>query len=98
MLAFGPVAGQLESDSSLVCSGAIIAANKVPGVRVALVYDAETAQGVRVWNHANVLALSSTPPLSRLCARLWTPGSKPPPPRVKLRVPGTIEKYIASSD
>lgn len=39
-------------------TGAAIAANKVPGVRAALVHDAETARGARIWNHANVLALS----------------------------------------
>ena len=39
-------------------SGASIAANKIPGVRAALCHDAETARGARIWNHANVLALS----------------------------------------
>src|SRR5437762_5945764 len=39
-------------------TGASIAANKVAGVRAALCQDAETARGARVWNHANVLALS----------------------------------------
>lgn len=39
-------------------TGASIAANKVPGVRAALCHDAETARGARIWNHANVLALS----------------------------------------
>jgi ribose 5-phosphate isomerase B len=39
-------------------TGCTIAANKVPGIRAALVHDAETARGARVWNHANVLALS----------------------------------------
>lgn len=39
-------------------AGASIAANKVPGVRAALVHDAETARGARIWNHANVLVLS----------------------------------------
>lgn len=39
-------------------TGASIAANKVPGIRAALVHDAETAKGARTWNHANVLALS----------------------------------------
>lgn len=80
VLAFGPVAGQEESDWPLVCgwvaeavaagevdegiaccwtgTGASIAANKVPGIRAALAHDAETARGARVWNHANVLALS----------------------------------------
>jgi ribose 5-phosphate isomerase B len=35
-----------------------LAANKVPGIRAALVGDAVTAAGARKWNHANVLALS----------------------------------------
>jgi ribose 5-phosphate isomerase B len=39
-------------------TGCSIAANKVPGIRAALCNDAETAKGARVWNHANVLALS----------------------------------------
>lgn len=39
-------------------TGASIAANKVAGIRAALCPDAETARGARVWNHANVLALS----------------------------------------
>lgn len=39
-------------------TGASIAANKVRGIRAALCHDAETAQGARIWNHANVLALS----------------------------------------
>jgi ribose 5-phosphate isomerase B len=39
-------------------TGASIAANKVPGIRAALVADSETARGARRWNDANVLALS----------------------------------------
>ena len=39
-------------------TGASIAANKVVGVRAALCGDAQTAQGARRWNDANVLALS----------------------------------------
>jgi len=30
----------------------------VPGIRASLCHDAETARGARIWNHANVLALS----------------------------------------
>lgn len=44
-------------------TGISMAANKVPGIRAALCTDAETARGARVWNHANVLALSN-----RLCS------------------------------
>ena len=39
-------------------TGCSIAANKVPGSRAALAFDAETADGARKWNDANVLALS----------------------------------------
>jgi ribose 5-phosphate isomerase B len=39
-------------------TGASIAANKVPGIRAALCSDAQTADGARRWNDANVLALS----------------------------------------
>ncbi len=39
-------------------TGCTIAANKVPGIRAALCHDAETAKGARIWNQANVLALS----------------------------------------
>ena len=97
VVAFGPVAGQEESDWPLVCSrvaeavaageadegivccwtgtGASIAANKVPGIRAALVHDAETARGARIWNHANVLALSlrATPiPVMREILDAWS--------------------------
>jgi ribose 5-phosphate isomerase B len=44
-------------------TGISMAANKVPGIRAALCIDAETARAARVWNHANVLALSN-----RLCS------------------------------
>lgn len=40
-------------------TGISIAANKCTGIRSALCTDAETARGARVWNHANVLALSN---------------------------------------
>ena len=39
-------------------TGVSIAANKVPGIRAALCADAQTAEGARRWNDANVLALS----------------------------------------
>jgi ribose 5-phosphate isomerase B len=39
-------------------TGASIAANKVRGIRAALCTDAQTAEGARRWNDANVLALS----------------------------------------
>jgi ribose 5-phosphate isomerase B len=39
-------------------TGVSITANKVPGVRAALCWDAETARGARAWNQANVLCMS----------------------------------------
>src|SRR6201992_453030 len=39
-------------------TGASIAASKVAGIRAALCGDAQTADGARRWNDANVLALS----------------------------------------
>lgn len=54
------IAGQAD-EAIVMCwtgTGATLAANKVPGIRAALCHDAETAKGARVWNHANVLALS----------------------------------------
>ena len=51
-----------RADAAVVCcwtgTGASIAANKVPGIRAALCWDAQTAAGARRWNDANVLALS----------------------------------------
>lgn len=51
-----------EADEAVIMcwtgTGCSIAANKVPGIRAALCHDAETARGARIWNHANVLALS----------------------------------------
>jgi ribose 5-phosphate isomerase B len=51
-----------RAQQAVVCcwtgTGASIAANKVAGVRAALCLDAQTADGARKWNDANVLALS----------------------------------------
>jgi ribose 5-phosphate isomerase B len=51
-----------RAEQGIICcwtgTGASIAANKVPGVRAALCGDAQTAEGARRWNDANVLALS----------------------------------------
>jgi len=55
------VASGVADEGIVMCwtgTGASIAANKVKGIRAALCRDAETAKGARIWNHANVLALS----------------------------------------
>jgi len=67
-----------EADEGIVCcwtgTGASIAANKVRGIRAALCHDAETARGARIWNHANVLALSlraTSIPISKEILDAW---------------------------
>src|SRR5690349_23091365 len=55
------VAGGKAEQAVVACwtgTGASIAANKVPGIRAALCADAQTADGARRWNDANVLAPS----------------------------------------
>ena len=55
-------------------TGASIAANKVRGIRAALVHDGYTAKGARIWNHANVLALSlraTSVPLLKEILETW---------------------------
>jgi ribose 5-phosphate isomerase B len=66
------------ADEGIVCcwtgTGASIAANKVAGVRAALCGDAETARGARVWNAANVLALSlraTSEPVAKEILEAW---------------------------
>jgi len=55
-------------------TGASIAANKVNGIRAALCHDVETARGARIWNHANVLALSiraTTEAIAKEILEVW---------------------------
>jgi ribose 5-phosphate isomerase B len=62
-LAVAKVVSQKLCDEGIVLcwsgTGVCIAANKVQGIRAALCTDSPTAQAARIWNHANVLALSS---------------------------------------
>lgn len=54
------VLGEFEQ-AILFCwtgTGIAMAANKVPGIRAALCSDAQTAEGARLWNDANILAMS----------------------------------------
>lgn len=52
-----------EVDTGIVMcytgTGVCITANKAKGIRAALCFDAKTARGARMWNDANVLALSA---------------------------------------
>jgi ribose 5-phosphate isomerase B len=60
--AVGEAVAAGRADVGVVCcftgTGVAMAANKVSGARAALCVDAETARGARIWNDANVLALS----------------------------------------
>jgi ribose 5-phosphate isomerase B len=67
-----------RAEEGIVCcwsgTGVSIAANKIPGIRAALTHDAETARCARVYNHANVLALSlrsTTIPIMREILDMW---------------------------
>lgn len=63
-----------RAELGVVCcwtgTGVSIAANKVPGVRAALCTDAQTADGARRWNDANVLALSIRTTTDALAAEI----------------------------
>src|SRR5205085_5405216 len=55
------VAGGMADLGVVMCwtgTGTTIAANKVPGVRAALAWEPWIAKGARLWNDANVLAMS----------------------------------------
>ncbi len=64
-------------------TGCTLIANKIPGIRAALCFDAETAKGARTWNHANVLGLSlrlTSPAILQEILQAWfdTPFSQDP--------------------
>lgn len=76
--AVGEAVASGTCDSGVVCcwtgTGVSIAANKVRGVRAALCCDAGTARGARLWNDANVLALSirsTTPAVASEILDAW---------------------------
>ncbi len=79
------VAGRRVEWGILVCftgTGVSIVANKVPGVRAALCFDAETARGARLWNDANILAISgrlASPYLVREIIDAWLSVKHPDP-------------------
>jgi ribose 5-phosphate isomerase B len=55
-------------------TGTAMAANKVPGVRAALVWDPWIAEGARRWNDANVLVMSlkrTEPETARAIVDAW---------------------------
>jgi len=74
-------------------TGVSIAANKVKGVRAALCFDAQTARGAKLWNDANVLALSArltTEEVAKEIIDAWLSVWEPDPSEK-----GNIEKVAA---
>lgn len=69
----------------LICytgTGVTIVANKVRGVRAALCFDAESARGARLWNDANILAISgrlTTPQVGKEILDAWLSVKNPDP-------------------
>jgi len=92
------VASGIAAWGVVVCytgTGVSIAANKVKGVRAALCADAETAKGARLWNDANVLALSgrlTTSYVAREIIDAWLSVKEPDPSELEnIRMLDTIE-------
>ncbi len=84
--AVGKAVVEGEADYGVVMcwtgTGTAIAANKVPGVRAALAWDAWIAEGARRWNDANVLALSLkrlAPEVAVEIAKAFLSGIEPDP-------------------
>lgn len=85
-LKVGELVSRGEVDFGIVIcytgTGVSIAANKMKGVRAALCVDAETARGARLWNDANVLALSAritSDILAREIIEAWLSVKSPDP-------------------
>jgi ribose 5-phosphate isomerase B len=66
-------------------TGTSMAANKVPGVRAALVWEPWIAEGARRWNDANVLVMSlkrTTPAKAKKILDAWFSVTEPDPDEV----------------
>lgn len=79
------VADRMADTGILLCytgTGVCIAANKVRGVRAALVFDAATARYARLWNDANILVLSArllSEEVAKEVVDAWISVEKPDP-------------------
>ncbi len=76
-------------------TGVSIAANKVPGIRAALCHDAQTAEGARKWNDANVLAMSlraTTPIVAKEILKSWFNSSPEEEEKENIGKVGEIER------
>ncbi|RLE63590.1 MAG: RpiB/LacA/LacB family sugar-phosphate isomerase [Thermoprotei archaeon] len=86
----GKMVAENRADMGIVIcytgTGVSIAANKVRGVRAALVTDAENAKGARLWNDANVLALSArltSEEVAKEILEAWFSIKEPDPTEIK---------------
>ena len=89
----------------LFCStgtGVSIAANKVPGIRAALCTDSKTAAGARMWNDANILAMSLrliSPSVAKEILDAWFQSEPDPSERENIeKVAGIESKYRDRAD
>jgi ribose 5-phosphate isomerase B len=96
--AVGEAVASGATEQGVVCcytgTGVSIAANKVHGVRAALCHDAQTAAGARIWNDANVLALSlrlTTTTVAGEILDAWFSNSCPPEEQVYIEQISAIE-------
>ena len=89
----------------LFCStgtGVSIAANKVPGIRAALCTDSKTAAGARMWNDANILAMSLrlvSPDVAKEILDAWFRSKPDPSEKENIeKVTGIESKYRNRAD
>ena len=82
----GEAVATREADQGVVfCwtgTGTAMAANKVPGVRAALVWEPWIAEGARRWNDANVLVMSlkrTSPETAKEILEAWFAVEQPDP-------------------
>lgn len=82
-------------------TGASMVANKVPGIRAALVHDQETAKGARWWNDANVLVMSlraTSEAIAKEILEAWFNESCLPEEREFIRQIYQIERKYSQTD
>jgi len=79
-----------EADMGIVIcytgTGVSIVANKVRGIRAALCFDAMTAKGARLWNDANVLAISArltSEEMAKEIIEAWLSVKQPDPSEIE---------------
>ncbi len=92
------VADGRASFGVLICytgTGVSIVANKVRGIRAALVTDEKNARGARLWNDANILVLSgrlTSEEVAKEIIEAWLSVDKPDPSELEnIKMIGEIE-------